>query len=148
MVNVLVGNKNVREFDIACPKLANDKNYKIENVSTGAKTLIAYIKLKPDILVIDDSLTDISIEKLIDNLSYSPLEEKKCNTILTVEINNSMKLNNVTKIHTILYKPIKNNELADTIEKIAINYNTPDLEPYEVDELLENLEFNCMSSRL
>ncbi len=145
MVNILVGNKNVREFDIICPKLTNDRNYKIVHFTTGRSTLIAYSKLKPDILILDNSLSDISIGEILDRLSINPLEQKKCNTILTVPLNYYVKLNNVTKLHSIVYKPIYNNELSNAIKQIGLYYNTPDLEPYEVDDLLQNLEVNCIS---
>ena len=145
MVNVLVGNKNVKEFDIFCPKLTNDKDYKIENFTTGVSTLIAYSKLKPDILVLDNSLSDISIEQIIDRLSINQLERNKCNTILTLPSDSCVKLSNVAKVRTILYKPMHNNELSNTIEQMANEYYTPDLELYDVDELLQSLEFNCIS---
>ena len=148
MVNVLVGNKNVREFEVLCPKLANDKNYKIKNVSTGINTLVEYSKLKPDILVLDNSLSDIAITKILDQLSIYSEGSKNCNTILTLELNNNIKLHKVALLHTILYKPIYNNELENTVKDISNYFNAPALEPYEVDELLANLNFNCMSSRL
>lgn len=146
MINVLVGNKNVKEFNTLCPKLTNDTNYRIKNISTGINTLIAYSKLKPDILILDNSLSDITVEDIVSRISNNPLELKRCNTILTLETNYCVKLKNVAKINTILYKPIISNELTEAIEKIAISYNTPNLEAYEVDYLLQTLNFNCMSA--
>jgi len=60
-------------------------------------------------------------------------------------VNYYVKLNNVMKLHSIVYKPIHSNELSNLIEQMGIYYNTPDLEPYEVDDLLQNLDFNCIS---
>ena len=56
-----------------------------------------------------------------------------------------MKLNNVAKINEIIYKPILNNELVNTIRIMSIDYNTPDLEVGEIDWILQSLNFNCMS---
>ncbi len=145
MVNVLVGNENVREFDVLCPKLTNDENYKIEHLTTGISTLVAYTRSNPDILVLDNSLSDIGIGEILDKLSLNPSEQKKCNTILTLPINYYVKLNNVMKLHSIVYKPIQNNELSNLIEQMSVDYNTPDLELCEVEYLLENLDFNCLS---
>ena len=91
MINVLVGNKNVREFNILCPKLANDKNYKIKNVSTGIKTLTEYSKSKPDILVLDNSLSDTCITKILDQLSVFSGKTVCCNKSPTQKYALAMK---------------------------------------------------------
>ena len=44
MVNVLIGNKNTTELDILCQKLANDKDYRVQNVDTGKETITMYLK--------------------------------------------------------------------------------------------------------
>lgn len=146
MVNVLIGNKDTRKINILCQELTNDKNYRIENVTTGTDVVSMYWKLNPDILVLDDNLPDMSIKDVVDRLSCSPVEQKRCNTILTLTQNYNMNLNNVTKINEIIYKPILNNELVDTIKIMSIDYNTPDLEVGEIDWLLQSLNFNCMSA--
>ena len=84
MVNVLIGSKNTAELDILYQKLANDKNYRVENVSTGKDTVNMYLKTNPDILILDNSITDMSIEEIVGRLSSNPLERKKCNTVLTL----------------------------------------------------------------
>ena len=84
MVNVLIGNKNTAELDILCQNLANDKDYRIENVTTGKDTVTMYLKTNPDILVLDNSLSDMTIEDIVNRLSSNPVESKKCNTILTL----------------------------------------------------------------
>ena len=69
MVNLLVGNKNTREIDILCQELTNDKNYRVDNTSTGAETINTYWEINPDILVIDNNLSDMSVEDIINRLS-------------------------------------------------------------------------------
>lgn len=148
MVNVLVGNKNTDETAILRQELTNDKIFRVENVVTGTEIVTTYWKFNPDILVLDSELPDMSTENIIDRLSCTPLERKRCNTILTVPSNYIMKLTDLQKINTILYKPISNHRLSNTIKKIAIDYNTPDIEVGEIDWLLLSLNFNCMSTRL
>ena len=145
MVDILVGNKNTIEIDILCQELANDKSYKINNVSTGIDAVNMYWKLNPDIFVLDNSISDICIENIIDKLSCSPVEQKKANTILTLPKNYSIELHNVTKLNRIIYKPILHNELINTIQLMSTDFNTPDLEIGEVDWILQSLNFNCMS---
>ena len=146
MVNILIGNKNTRETDILCHELANDKNYRVDNVVTGKDAVTMYWDMNPDILVLDNNLSDMSIEDIVNRLSCNPLEQKRCNTILTLSPHYRMKLNNVAKINEIIYKPILNNDLIETIRTMAIDYNTPDLEVGEIDWLLQSLNFNCMSA--
>lgn len=76
MVNVLIGSKNTTELDILYQKLANDKNYRVENVNTGKDTITKYLKINPDILILDNSLPDMSIEEVVGRLSSNPLERK------------------------------------------------------------------------
>ena len=146
MVNVLIGNKNTREIDILCQELANEKNYRVDNAITGYDAISMYWKVNPDILVLDNNLSDISLEDIVNRLSSSPVERKRCNTILTLSPHYSMKLNNVAKINEILYKPIQSNELVEAIKMLSIDYNTQDIEFGEIDWLLQSLNFNCMSS--
>ncbi len=145
MVNILVGNKNSNEADMLYQELTDDKNYRIENVTTGVDTLTTYWRLNPDIFVLDNNLPDMSIKDIIDRLSCNPIEEKKCNTILTVPVNYVINLKNVSKVNSIIYKPILNNELVNRIKEMSVNYNTPDLEFGDVEWLLQSLNFNCMS---
>lgn len=145
MVNVLIGNKNTIELDILSQKLANDKDYRIENVDTGQEAITMYLKTNPDILILDNSLTDMSVEDIVTRLSSNPLESKKCNTILTLPENYNIKMNNYKKICEVVYKPFMNSKLNEIIRNLAIDYNTPDLEVGEVDWLLQSLNFNCLS---
>lgn len=145
MVNLLVGSRDIKEINILQNNLTNDKNYKINNAYTGKQIIDQYWKINPDIAVIDNNLNDLFIENVIDILSCSPLEEKNCNLILTLDRNYNLKLNNVSKINKIIYKPI-NNDLIKIIKKMAVDHNTPDLEFGEVDLLLQSLNFNCMST--
>lgn len=145
MVNVLIGNKNTIELDILCQKLANDKDYRVQNVDTGKETITMYLKTNPDILILDNSLTDMTVEDIVNRLSSNPLESKKCNTILTLPENYNIRMNNYKKICEVVYKPFISNKLSDVIENLAMDYNTPDLEVGEVDWLLQSLNFNCLS---
>lgn len=145
MVNVLIGNKNTIELDILCQELANDKNYRIQNVDTGIETINMYLKTNPDILILDNSLTDMNIEDIVTRLSSNPLESKKCNTILTLPEDYNIRMSNYKKICEVVYKPFMDSKLNEVIKTLAIDYNTPDLEIGEVDWLLQSLNFNCMS---
>lgn len=148
MVNVLIGNKNTTELDILCQNLTNNKDYRVNSVNTGEAIIAMYLKTNPDILVLDNSLSDMTIEDIVDRLSANPLERKKCNTILTLPLDYNIKMRKYQKINEVIHKPFKNdgvNELSNVIKELALDYNTPDLEIGEVDWLLQSLNFNCLS---
>lgn len=146
MVNLLIGNKSTREIDTLCHELANDKDYRVENVATGKDTVDMYWKINPDILVLDSNLPDMSIEDIVNRLSTNPIERKKCNMILTVTPDYKIKLNTFAKINEVIYKPLIDDSLIHAIKTIALDYNTPDLEVGEIDWLLQSLNFNCLSA--
>lgn len=145
MVNLLIGNSNRNEVKLLYQELANEENYKIQNSITAQDTISLYWKTNPDILILDSEL-DMPLKDIVDKLSCTPIERKRCNTVLTVPSNYIVQLNNFKKINTIIYKPILPNELSNTIKEIAIDYNTPDLEVEEIDCILQALNFNYMSA--
>ncbi|MBQ2917151.1 MAG: hypothetical protein IJE59_03125 [Clostridia bacterium] len=146
MVKLLVGNGNSTKLDSLCRKLANDKNnYRVEKVNIGKDVITMYHKINPDILILDNSLLDMTIEDIVNRLSVNPRESKKCNIILILQKDYNLKIKNHSKINTVFYEPYSSNKLNNTIKELAIDYNTPDLEFGEVDWLLQSLDFNCMS---
>lgn len=145
MVNVLIGSKNTAELDILYQKLANDKNYRVENVTTGKDTVNMYLKTNPDILILDNSITDMSIEEIVSRLSSNPLERKKCNTVLTLPEDYNIKMNRYDKISQVVYKPFVEKQLSNVVKELAIDFYTPNLEIGEIDWLLQSLNFNYLS---
>lgn len=146
MVNLLVANKNTTELDVLVQNLANDKKYNIEHTFSENDTIYKYSKINPDILLLDDSLSEKTIENIINRLSIFQLDRKKCNTILTLENGNFIRLEKFSKIYSIFYKPFENNLLYNAITDLSDFYYTPDIKPYDVDTLLASLSFNCFSN--
>ena len=142
----LFGSKNTTNLDILCQELANDKNYRMKNVESGKDTINYYLKTNPDILILDNSITDMSIEEVVCRLSSNPLERKKCNTVLTLPLDYTIKMNRYEKINKVVYKPFKDTKLGSIVKEIALDFNTPDLEVGEIDWLLQSLNFNCLSN--
>ncbi len=140
----LSGSKNTTNLDILC-ELANDKNYRMKNVKSGKDTINCYLKTNPDILILDNSLPDMSIEEIINRLSSNPIERKKCNTILTLPLDYNIKMNRYEKINKIIYEPFMDNKLVNMVKEIALDLNTPNLEVGEIEWLLHSLNFNCLS---
>ena len=104
MINILIGNRDSKKTKSLEKQLTNDKKYMINYVYSGKDTIEMYWKLNPDILVLDGNLQDMSIEEIINRLSSSPLEKKKCNTILVLPSKNKVQLTEVQKVNKIIYK--------------------------------------------
>lgn len=148
MVNILVGDRNKSNINILRQKFTEDNKFKIQNAVTGKDTILEYWKLNPDILVLNNNLQDMSIEEIINKLSCSPIEKKKCNTILILPSKNNFHLTDVQKINKIIYNSNYKKQLISFIKELGLDYNTPDLELGEIDWLLQSLNFNCMSPRI
>ena len=144
MVNILIGNKNTNEINVFVNNIVNS-NYIINNASTGKEILDYYHKTNPDILILDNSLPDMSIEDIVTRLSSNPLETKKCNIVLVLPQNFIIRMKKYDKINRIIYKPFIDDELSDVIKELSNDFNTPDLEIGEIDLLLQSLNFNCFS---
>ena len=101
MVNILIGNRNCRKAKLLQKQLTNEKNYIVNYVYSGKDTINMYWKLNPDILVLDNNIQDMPIEEIINRISCTPIEKKKCNTILILPTQNKLKLTDVQKINKI-----------------------------------------------
>lgn len=148
MVNILVGDRNKSNINILRQKFTEDNKFKIQNAVTDKDTILEYWKLNPDILVLNNNLQDMSIEEIINRLSCSPIEKKKCNTILILPSKNNFHLTDVQKVNKIIYNSNYKEQLISFIKELGLDYNTPDLELGEIDWLLQSLNFNCMSPRI
>lgn len=146
MMNLMVANKNTLELNVLLQNLANDRKYIIKNTFDEKDTIEKYFKFNPDILVLDDSLSEISIEKIIDKLSAFPIDRQKCNTILTLKENTFLRLKKFSKIDSIVYKPFSNNSLYTAIDDLSKVYCTPGIDFYDIDILLAALGFNSFSN--
>lgn len=64
---------------------------------------------------------------------------------MTLPLDYNIKMNRYEKVSQVVYKPFVEKQLSNVVKEMAVDFNTPDLEVGEVDELLQSLNFNCLS---
>ena len=147
MLKILVANQDTEQRINCSQFLTNDKNFIVENTSTGLMTLNAYLETKPNILILDTNFDDIKYTDILDRISLIPIEKKKCNTILT--LNNPkeiLDLVNTSKIYKIFNKPLDFIKIKDTINELKAYYTIDELTLEELDFILLQLDFNLKSN--
>lgn len=145
MLKILVANKN-NEQNLQYYKFLNENGYNVQSSFDGKSTLTSYKKLEPNILILDSNFTDIKFTEIIDKISLSPIERKKCNIILTIDQNQEKDtLKNVCKVNQILYKPINYTELLKHLELMKIELELKDISEDELNYYLLFLNFNINS---
>lgn len=143
MVKVLVSNANIEENSMICKFLTNESDFKIENTKDSITTINKYLKIEPDVFILDSKFDKTSYNDILSKIALFPLERNKCNTILT--LNNLAEANILdytSKIYRILRKPIKEQKLLETIYLMAKPLDIPKLEINELHKLLLKLNLN------
>lgn len=120
MIKVMVADDNIA-FNSSCSKfLTRDKDIQVVAQTTNGKdTIDKYLKLMPDVLLLDLKMPAGNGITIIDKLNEYPNEKNKCNIIVvsgSFSLRN--KLHNTVKIHNILSKPINFDYLLTLIKEI------------------------------
>lgn len=76
MIKVLVAEENVAEANKYCRYLSKCRDLKIKTVNSGDQALSTYLKIKPNIFILDSHFNDINSTEIIDRLSISQMNEK------------------------------------------------------------------------
>ena len=145
--NVLVANENVKQNSHCCNYLTNDKDFKISSTKTGLSTLNTYLKLRPNILILDTAFNDLNYVAILNHLNNLDDERFKCNIILTINSSNDLLLLNSTqKIHNIFPKPIDYQQFSKTIQIMKKELMYKEISSDEINFLLLKLNFNIGSN--
>lgn len=140
MLKVLVSNANIEENSMLCQFLANENCFEIENTKDSISTLNKYLKIEPDLFVLDSHFKEMCYTEIIDRISVFPNEKQKCNTILTLDRADShIILENTSKIYGILHKPIIFDKLSKIINLMKCELTAKNLTVEEIRILLLSL---------
>ena len=144
MLKILVANKDNTQ-NSQYNKFLTENGYNVKSTFNRETTVKIYKELEPSILILDYKLTDIT--KIIEEISFSPLERKKCNIILTANKNEKInELENVCKINRIFYKLINYAELLKQLELMKSEYELKDISEDELNYYLLPLNFSINSN--
>lgn len=82
MIKVLVAEENVAEANKYCRYLSKCRDLKIKTVNSGDQALSTYLKIKPNIFILDSHFNDINSTEIIDRLSITYNEGNNSNILL------------------------------------------------------------------
>lgn len=146
MIRIMIADNCINNSNEYSKYLARLNNIQIISITNNIHiTLQKYFEFKPDILIVNFVLKKDAIQ-LIEQLSMSTEERKKCNIIL---ISKSIKIDKLSskylsKIYRILPEP-NYNELLYTIDEIKLPTTIKELSDREIKNLLLYLKVNIYS---
>lgn len=145
MIKVMVAEDDIHQNNVCCNFLTNDKDINVISRTTdGKKTLEEYLRLKPDILLLDLDLPTMNGLEIINALCKNTEEKNKCN-IIVVSASESYRsqLYNTSKVYRIIPKPMNLEYILTTIKEIP--HLKPSISSQRLRELLLALKFNLYS---
>lgn len=142
MIKVLVAEENVAEANKYCRYLSKCRDLKIKTVNSVDQALSTYLKIKPNIFILDSHFNDINSTEIIDRLSITYNEGNNSNILLTANsAEEQVTFVNVSKIYKFFKKPVKLRNLYNTISQMNEKYKYDDFDENEMNVLLRELGF-------
>lgn len=144
MIQVMIADDNLDLNNLCCNILSKDKDIQIiSSTLDGESTLKDYMRLKPDVLLLDLDLPKMNGIDIINNICLDETEKKK-NNIIIISGNTELRYNlfNTSKIFRIMPKPVDFNDVISTIKEIVNENNYIPIVEKEIRNFLFSLNFN------
>lgn len=144
MIQVMIADDNLDLNNLCCNILSKDKDIQIiSSTLDGESTLKDYMRLKPDVLLLDLDLPKMNGIDIINNICLDETEKKK-NNIIIISGNTELRYNlfNTSKIFRIMPKPVDFNDVISTIKEIVTENNYILIVEKEIRNFLFSLNFN------
>lgn len=144
MIQVMIADDNLDLNNLCCNILSKDKDIQIiSSTLDGESTLKDYMRLKPDVLLLDLDLPKMNGIDIINNICLDETEKKK-NNIIIISGNTELRYNlfNTSKIFRIMPKPVNFNDVISTIKEIVTENNYIPIVEKEIRNFLFSLNFN------
>lgn len=144
MIQVMIADDNLDLSNLCCNILSKDKDIQIiSSTLDGESTLKDYMRLKPDVLLLDLDLPKMNGIDIINNICLDETEKKK-NNIIIISGNSELRYNlfNTSKIFRIMPKPVDFNDVISTIKEIVTENNYIPIVEKEIRNFLFSLNFN------
>ncbi len=132
MFKVMTAINNDKDTLNYCNLISQDKRFDIIRTSTGIQTIDTYFERQPDALLMDSNFPDINGVEVLNKLSSSIDEKKKCNTILMANKREALAITKTSKLYAIMYKPCFP---QDALFLIGQMYNENHCPKLNVDDL-------------
>lgn len=144
MIQVMIADDNLDLNNLCCNILSKYKDIQIiSSTLDGESTLKDYMRLKPDVLLLDLDLPKMNGIDIINNICLDETEKKK-NNIIIISGNTELRYNlfNTSKIFRIMPKPVDFNDVISTIKEIVTENNYIPIVEKEIRNFLFSLNFN------
>lgn len=146
MLKVLVANSNENENQTISRLFSESNDISIINTYTGNETLKIYRERKPGISIIDTGFKDIPYKKIINDLSITYPEIKKCNFLLTTNSEqDTICFENCKRVYQIFEKPIDYDKLLEVVNELKPQYELKEINEFELNIMLIELNFHSSS---
>lgn len=147
MVKILIADADAKSFFDFCQFLSNDKKINIENTKDGKTTISRYNEVKPNILILNSNIKDMSYSEIINHLSSLPDEKHKSNIILILnKTEEFLSIRNIAKVYAVFDSDFDIGELLETINLMSLEFKTPPLTLDELKVYLLQFNFNKHST--
>lgn len=144
MIQVMIADDNLDLNSLCCNILSKDKDIQIiSSTLDGESTLKDYMRLKPDVLLLDLDLPKMNGIDIINNICLDESERKK-NNVIIVSGNADLRYNlfNTSKIFRIMPKPVNFDDVISTIKEIVTDNSYIPIVEKELRNFLFSLNFN------
>lgn len=145
MLKVMIAEDNTALCTSCLEYLTKDNEIKVVScVNDGEQALQKYLKIKPDVLLLDLNLPKMSGLEIINALSSYSEERTKCNIIVfSGNMDLLAQLYNTAKVYRVIPKPANFEYILSVVKEI--NAKNKEIDQKELKELLIKLKFKVFT---
>lgn len=147
MINIMIADDDEELSQVTKSILSQNEDFNVINQTyTGIDTINSYLKLKPDILLLDIDMPKLNWIEVINYLCHHSFEEQsKCNILVVSAKLFQFPLKDAVKVFRVIEKPFDWDKFAQHIYD-CYNFqklkNHVTLNPQEVNLTLRKLKFD------
>ena len=146
MIKVMIADDNPAFCKSCFEFLTKDKDIKVVSyVYDGEEAINKYLSIQPDVLLLALNMPKATGFEVINKLSTYPKEKEKCNIIvMTGESAMQVSLYNMSKVYSILPKPVGFEVVLDKVKELA--HENEEIDISELKRILLELRINIYSN--
>lgn len=146
MIKVMIADDNPAFCKSCFEFLTKDKDIKVVSyVNDGEEAIKKYLNIQPDVLLLDVNMPKATGFEVINTLSTYPNEKEKCNIIvMTGETAMQVNLYNMSKVYSILPKPVGFEVVLEKVKELA--HENEELDFSKLKDILLEFRINVYSN--
>lgn len=146
MIKVMIADDNPAFCKSCFEFLTKDKDIKVVSyVNDGEEAIKKYLNIQPDVLLLDVNMPKATGFEVINTLSTYPNEKEKCNIIvMTGETAMQVNLYNMSKVYSILPKPVGFEVVLEKVKELA--HENEELDISKLKDLLMDFRISVYSN--